>query len=149
MAKTNETKDIEARIIKFAQDKNMFVCPEVTIGWYHKGMERVDFLSYDTKDVFKCYEVKVSKSDFYSKCKNTFVGNYNYYVMPLDLYNIVKQDIPKHVGVYIPNSRSIRCSPALISVKKARKQLITNKQVLKNSMIRSLYREAQKGWRKK
>ena len=109
------------------------MCFEVTIGWF--GKERVDCLSYDTNGIWRCYEIKVSKSDFHSKAKKTFCGHYNYYVLTNDLYNEVKDEIPNHIGVYIGGSL----------VKKAKKQeLFVDEQVLKDSMIRSLYRESEK-----
>lgn len=77
----------------------------------------------------------MSKSDFYSKAKKTFVGHFNYFVMTEELYEQVKDDIPKHIGVYIGNY----CK------KKAKKQeLIVDEQILKDSLIRSLSREAAK-----
>ena len=109
------------------------MCFEVTIGWF--GKERVDCLSYDTNGIWRCYEIKVSKSDFHSKAKKTFCGNYNYYVLTNDLYNEVKDEIPNHIGVYVGGNL----------IKKAKKQeLSVDEQVLKDSMIRSLYRESEK-----
>ncbi len=112
----------------------VFGCFEVTIGWW--GKERVDFITYDTNGVWRCYEIKVSKVDFNSKANNTFVGHYNYYVMPLELFDQVRELVPNHIGVYT-ESRFI--------AKKAKKQeLLIDEQVLKNSLIRSLCREAEK-----
>lgn len=92
-------------------------------------------MTYDTKGVWRCYEIKVSLSDFRSKAHNTFCGNFNYYVMPNELYKKVKDEIPGHIGVYIGGN----------NVKRAKKQdLGEDEQILKNSMIRSLYREAEK-----
>lgn len=109
----------------------------MTIGWY--GKERVDFISYSTKEIWRCYEIKISKSDFYSGAINSFIGNYNYYVMPRELYKDVKKDIPPYVGVYVPEGKK------LYSVKSARKQeLKIDEKILKDSMIRSLYRESEK-----
>ena len=109
------------------------MCFEVTIGWF--GKERVDCLSYDTNGIWRCYEIKVSKADFHSKAKKTFCGHYNYYVLTNDLYNEVKDEIPNHIGVYVGGNL----------VKKAKKQeLSVDEQVLKDSMIRSLYRESEK-----
>ena len=109
------------------------MCFEVTIGWF--GKERVDCLSYDTNGIWRCYEIKVSKADFHSKAKKTFCGHYNYYVLTSDLYEEIKDEIPNHIGVYVGGSL----------VKKAKKQeLSVNEQVLKDSMIRSLYRESEK-----
>jgi hypothetical protein len=99
------------------------------------GKERVDLLSYDTKGIWRCYEIKVSKADFRSKAKKTFIGNFNYYVMPKELYEEVKEEIPNHIGVYCGNNL----------VKRPKKQeLAVDEQVLKDSMIRSLSRENEK-----
>lgn len=77
----------------------------------------------------------MSASDFRSKAKNTFVGHYNYYVMTRELYEKVKGEIPSHIGVYVGGR----------SIKRAKKQeLLVDEEVLKSSLIRSLYREAEK-----
>jgi hypothetical protein len=105
----------------------------VTIGWF--GKERVDYITYDTKGIWRCYEIKASKADFHSKAKKTFFGQFNYFVMPKELYEEVKDDIPNHIGVYVSGS----------CVKKAKKQeLGIDEQILKDSMIRSLCREVDK-----
>ncbi len=143
MPKTKETLQFEEYLKKYTKKQGIFGCLEVTIGWF--GKERVDYLTYDTNDWFKCYEIKVTKADFYSKCHKTFVGNYNYYVMPRELYYEVKQDIPNEIGVLVENKigdKIYEYSP-LRSIKKAIKQeLKVDKDILKNSLIRSLYREA-------
>ena len=133
MAKTELTLQLEKDICMETNKMGVFGCFEVTIGF--GGRERVDYLTYDTKGIWRCYEIKVSKSDFHSKCKKTFIGNYNYYVMTQELYDEVKDEIPKHIGVY--------CGRFL--VKKPKKQeLQVDEQILKDSMIRSLFRDAQK-----
>ena len=105
----------------------------MTVGWY--GKERVDYITYDTKGIWRCYEIKVSKSDFHSKAKKTFIGHYNYFVLTRELYDEVKQEIPNHIGVYVGGEL----------VKRAKKQkLSVDEQILKNSMIRSLHRESEK-----
>ena len=78
-------------------EKRTFGCPEVTIGWY--GKKRVDFMMTNTRGIVWCYEIKVSKSDFHSKHGYIFEGHYNYYVMTLELYEKVKDEIPDGVGV--------------------------------------------------
>jgi len=104
------------------------------MGWY--GKERVDYITFDTNGIWRCYEVKVSKSDFHSKAKNTFIGHFNYYVMPLELFEQVKNEIPNHIGVYADGNKCI---------KKPKKQILgINENILKDSMIRSLYREVEK-----
>jgi hypothetical protein len=140
MAKTDLTLELERSIYFATKKQGVFGCFEVTIGWF--GKERVDYMTYDTKGIWRCYEIKVSVSDFRSKARNTFCGNFNYYVMTEELYEKVKNEIPAHIGVHVGYSIGTRC------VKRAKKQALTeDEQVLKDSMIRSLSREAEKGFR--
>lgn len=133
MAKTELTKELEIAIAK--ETSEWFGCPEVTIGWY--GKQRVDFMTMDSKEIFRCFEIKISKSDFRSNHGHNFVGNFNYYVMPKELYYEVEKEIPKHIGVYTWNGRNLRL------IKRPRKQeLKVDINILKNSMIRSLYRDS-------
>ena len=137
MAKTETTLLIEKLLYKEFSKQGIFPCFEVTIGWY--GKERVDFMTFDTNDIFRCFEIKVSKSDFYSNAYTTFCGHYNYYVMPDTLYSEVEKDIPKNVGVYLLKNN------LLCLIKKAKKTSLTvDKEILKNSMIRSLSRDTTK-----
>lgn len=134
IAKTDLTLDLERKIFSATNKQGVFGCFEVTIGWH--GKERVDYMTYDTKGIWRCYEIKVSVSDFRSKAANTFCGHFNYYVMTKELFEKVADEIPKHIGVYIGGY----CE------KRAKKQeLGEDEQVLKDSMIRSLAREVQKG----
>lgn len=133
MAKTDTTLALEKRLYKDTNKIGVFRCFEVTIGI--GGKERVDYITYDTKGIWRCYEIKISKSDFYSKAKKSFVGHYNYYAMPYELYKEVENDIPKEIGVYCPGG----------IVKNAKKQTLKlDEDVLKLSMIRSLSRENDK-----
>lgn len=134
--KTEDTKRLEMAIWKATNKQGVFGCFEVTIGWF--GKERVDYMTYDTKGVFRCYEVKVTKADFHSPCHNSFVGDLNYYVLPPELYEEVKEEIPDHVGVYIVRGKTA------YSVKRARRQTVQDPDTLKDSMIRSLCREVTK-----
>lgn len=137
MAKTQLTTDIENALRKYTSRTGLFGCFEVTIGWY--GKERVDYMTYDTKGIWRCYEIKVSKSDFHSKAKKTFIGHYNYFVMPKKLYEEVQNEISKHIGVIIYDEHKLE------TIKKPKKQeLLIDEQVMKNSLIRSLYRESEK-----
>lgn len=136
IAKTDLTLDLERKIFSATSKQGTFGCFEVTIGWY--GKERVDYITYDTKGIWRCYEIKVSVSDFRSKAANTFIGHFNYYVMTKELFEKVADEIPKHIGVYVGSN----CA------KRAKKQeLKVDEQILKDSMIRSLYREVDKSFR--
>lgn len=133
MAKTEKTVEMERAIFKATNKMGVFGCFEVTIGWF--GKERVDYLTYDTKGTWRCFEIKVSKPDFYSNAHNTFIGHFNYYVMPKELFEAVKDEIPHQIGVYIGGTL----------VKRPKRQALgVDEQVLKNSLIRSLSRDAEK-----
>ena len=133
MAKTEETIRVEQQLWDYTQKTGVFGCFEVTIGI--GGRERVDYLTYDTKGIWRCYEIKTSVSDFYSNAELSFVGNYNYFVLTKEVYEKVKQNIPKHIGVIIDKD----------VVKRPKKQkLKVSEDILKDSMIRSLSRENQK-----
>jgi hypothetical protein len=127
------TLKLEREIWEATHKQGVFCCFEVTIGWF--GKERVDYMTYDTKGIFRCYEVKVSKADFHSKASKTFVGHFNYYVMPAELYEKVEAEIPANIGVYV-NGCCVK-NPK-------RQQLTVDAQTLKDSLIRSLSREVEK-----
>lgn len=97
--KTKKTLKLEQDIYNATKKVGVFGCFEVTIGFF--GKERVDYMTYDTKGIFRCYEIKVSKSDFHSNAKLSFVGHYNYYVLTRKLYEEVKDEIPDWVGIYV------------------------------------------------
>lgn len=135
--KTDETIAIEKAIAAETSKMGVFGCHEVTIGWF--GKERVDYMTYDTKGIWRCYEIKVSKADFRSKAHNTFLGHYNYYVMPRALYEEVQAEIPDHIGVFVFYGKNVGL------VKRPKRQnLGIDEQTLKNSLIRSLARDAEK-----
>ena len=100
MSKTELTKQIEALLFK-RLGRAEIGCGEVTIGW--AGNEIVDFITCDVdrNRCINCFEIKVSKADLHSKAKLTFIGNYNYFVIPEELYDEVKTEITSGIGVYI------------------------------------------------
>lgn len=99
------------------------------------GRERVDFITVNRKGIWKAYEVKVTKEDFHSKAAKSFVGNYNYYVMPEWLFNEVKDEIPDHVGV----------TDGKWNLKKAKKvELGLSENELYINLVCALNREANK-----
>lgn len=112
--KTKLTTEIELRFIDFLyNNKYELAVRECAIG-RRKRYGIVDILSYHGKPIangrgkprtrevtWRCYEIKTSKADFYSPHKWTFVGDYNYFVVPLELYEIIKEDIPAGIGCYV------------------------------------------------
>lgn len=133
MAKTEATLQLERSIYNETKMIGTFGCFEVTIGF--GGKERVDFITYDTKGIWRCYEIKSSVQDFRSKAKKTFCGHYNYFVLTKEVYDVVKDEVPSHIGIYIGGT--LKKNPK-------KQELKVKEDVLKDSMIRSMYREASK-----
>ncbi|EGQ2773823.1 TPA: hypothetical protein REA95_001564 [Staphylococcus pseudintermedius] len=120
---------------------NVYGCHEVTIGIepLRKGREIVDFLTYDSKNVFRAYEIKVTKEDLKSTAKLSFVGHYNYLVLTEELYEEVKDTnlIPFNVGLVVVGKGVIK--------KSGRKTLNMSDNIkLLESLMRSLNRENKK-----
>lgn len=84
---------------------------EVTLDYMTSDIRRIDFLQFKPvntgisgieKGIFIAYEIKSCKADFNSGFGKNFIGEKNYYVMPMGVYKEVVQDIPWEVGVYTP-----------------------------------------------
>lgn len=113
-------------------DTRIYWAKEVTFDNGTKNKCRVDFIKFMPvnntvsgieKGDFFCYEVKSSVEDFHSKNGHNFIGDFNYYVMPEDVYEIVKDEIPYSVGVFIPNGKHYRGEwYELRSAKKAKRK---------------------------
>lgn len=150
--KTEETLRMEKSIRRATRKMGVFGCFEVTIGF--GGKERVDYMTYDTNGIFKCYEIKVTKTDFRSEAAKSFVGHYNYYVLTRELYEEVKEEIPAWIGVYIGGCCERKAKKQDISAKEYKmRRSVGGKstevsypwtEMLKDSMIRSLYRDSDK-----
>lgn len=94
-----------------AYDTRVYWAKEVTFDYATSHAGRVDYMRYKPKNNtisgiekgdFYCYEVKSSVEDFRSKNGHNFIGDFNYYVMPKEIYDEVKKEIPYYVGVYVP-----------------------------------------------
>lgn len=140
MSEKPETIALKKAIFSEWSKQGVFGCFEVTIGW--AGKERVDFMTMDTKGVFRFFEIKVSVSDFNSKCHNTFLGKFNYYVLTQKVYEKVKAKIPADIGVYV-GSENLNCV-TLVKRPKARQVTLEQALVNKDSLLRSLSRDASK-----
>lgn len=133
MSKSKTTTQLEGAIYRSTRKNGTFRCFEVTIPI--GGSERVDFMTITTKGEVRCYEVKSSKQDFYSKYKHSFFGHYNYFVMKEELYEQVKDDIPDGIGVH--NGSWV--------IKRPKKQRLKFKiNTILWSLVRSLCRDADK-----
>jgi hypothetical protein len=116
MAKSKLTLDIESALDRHWSSQSTFGCPEVTIGWF--GKERVDYMAINgSKGIIRCYEI-------------------NYYVLPLELYEEIKKEIPEGIGIYVYNGLGI----TLVTKAKKREPKCSVEE-LKSYFIRSLRRE--------
>lgn len=109
-------------------DPRIYWAKEVTFDYSTSHAIRVDYMKFKPvnntvsgieKGDFYCYEVKSSVEDFHSKNGHNFIGDFNYYVMPQEVFEKVKNDIPYHVGVFVPTDEVWR---TLESVKKAKRR---------------------------
>lgn len=113
-------------------DTRIYWAREVTFDYATSNAVRVDFMKFKPvnntisgieKGDFYCYEVKSSVEDFHSKNGHNFIGDFNYYVMPEEVYEKIKNEIPYAVGVYVPEKMNYRGKwYDLKSVKKARRR---------------------------
>lgn len=155
MAKTELTKEIE-RALYFYTESNKagtYGCFEACLGLGY-GDEYVDFLTMDSKNVFRAYEIKVTFSDLKSKAKKSFVGDYNYFVIPAKLWenDDVKMYIRTNywrIGVIVYDEVTYAngyCSKGLHSVRKCVKMSIGigERVSLMHYMVRSLSRNTTK-----
>lgn len=121
--------------------KAIYFASEVTLRDGLVDYGRVDYVVFDQLKTWRFYEVKSSIEDFKSKAKWTFMGNYNYFIMPVDVYEKVKADIPSNVGVYVANKDYTK----LKNVKKSKyKELPIAERIYFNRFIVSLSRDANK-----
>lgn len=149
MGKTTTTKHLEKILWRYTQKMGTFGCFEVSIGFgdeYRNGVERVDYITYNTKGEFRCYEIKTSMSDFKSKAKKTFLGHYNYFVMTPELYKEINEKdkwlISPGIGVITISNDS---NSAFCVSKPSKKQVSYGMSgTLLESMVRSLHRETSK-----
>lgn len=160
--KTDRTKKLEQLLSYKFNSRSEFYVFECTIGWY--GREIVDCIMYNCDRQTYCYEIKQSVQDFHSKNALTFIGNYNYFVMPYELYLKVKDEIPNNIEVYVSikttNTRNFTQDnwneynlkrqqgiyenglDELVCIKKAyRQELKADKEVILSSMLRSMQRD--------
>lgn len=157
MGKSKLTKEIEKALLKENNKIGTFSCIEVKMGigkdqnYFNGKNERVDFITYSTDTTFKCYEIKVSETDLNSSASMSFYGDYNYLVLPIELYNKVKDktsfkrkySINKGIGIKTYNKGLFKVE------QKAKKKSISLgvKTLLLESMLRSLERDARKYWK--
>ena len=151
VAKRKETLAIEKALETNVDVIKGYGCEEITIGFVSRGMgkEIVDFMTMDYKGIIRCYEIKVTVSDLKSKAKKSWYGNYNYLVVSEGLREKIKdfkEYTREDVGIIVAEGTEQQekidnNDIELKIIKKAKRNDIDRetKEMLKESMIRSLY----------
>lgn len=160
MAKRIETLSIEEVLRADTQEKRIYGCEEVTIGffWSGGGKEHVDFMTMDSKGIFRCYEIKVTMADLKSKAKKSFYGHYNYLVITEKLWKEISESgidlsqygIPDYVGITIcvlsDDGKQVSKWNRWRKPRSAKKQNISeeDESMLKESLVRTMYYKMEK-----
>jgi hypothetical protein len=147
--KTTLTLEMEEALYYYCRENSDIVVEEVAIP-DDQGI--VDTLSCrltpDNLFEWRCYELKVSLADFRSKAKLSFVGHYNYFVLPKALYLKVKEEIPATIGVLVYHAFADRelGIPGYFSVEKKpqRQPLLVDEKALLYRLITAQAREVGK-----
>ena len=148
--KTPLTIEMETSLHQYCIEQGGIVVEEVTMPDDHGIVDTLSCLTkFDGTREWRCYELKVSKADFRSTAKLSFVGNYNYFVLPQTLFDEVKAEIPTGIGVLVYRPYGIAeempASGTFIIAKKAMKQsLAVAEEALLNRFMASLFREVRK-----
>lgn len=123
-------------------DTRTYWAKEITFDYGSAHPIRVDYMRFKPvnntisgieKGDFYCYEIKSSVEDFKSKNGHNFIGDWNYYVMPHEVFLQVCETIPYRVGVYCPNCGQLR------SVKRAQRM---NRNRATSEMLLMMFRSA-------
>ena len=105
------TKFLSNLLIERLSQMGKYWASEVSLDYGTTDVRRVDFMQFEPanqmsvsgieKGIFTCYEVKSCKADFNSGFGQNFIGEKNYFVMPMSLYKEVIHEIPHNVGVLV------------------------------------------------
>ena len=130
-------------------DPRIYWAREVTFDYATSNAVRVDYMKFNPvnntvsgieKGDFYCYEVKSSVEDFRSKNGHNFLGDYNYYVMPEEVFEKVKNEIPYHVGVFVPGR--MLCREEWYNLKSVKKAKRKNRERPVSEMLLMMFRSA-------
>lgn len=143
------TSDLSERLERYINpnmDTRIYWAKEVTFDYTTSHRIRVDYMRFnplnnyasgiEKGDVY-CYEIKSCMADYKSGYGTNFIGDFNYLVMPQELYEQVKNDLHwKYVGVLCPigNSLEVLKKPRRYSREKSIAEILL-------AMFRSANRE--------
>lgn len=150
-SKPKSRKDITSMLSAMTEkhigtsDVRVYWAKEVTFHYGTAEQVRVDYMQFKPinnsvsgieKGDFYCYEIKSSVADFKSKNGHNYIGDYNYYVMPKEVYNKIKDFVPYYVGVLVPSEKY---EGRLSSIKKAKRH---NRTITVAEMLLMMFRSA-------
>lgn len=110
----NDTTTFLSKLLVEQRLLRKYWASEVTLNYGSDHLRRVDFMQFCPnntitasgieKGYFICYEVKSCISDYKSGYGQNFIGEKNYFVMPMSLYkNLCTSDaFGIHIGVIVP-----------------------------------------------
>lgn len=148
---TRELSELTEKLINPRNDSLVYWAREVTFDYSTDHAVRVDYMRYKPvnntvggieKGDFYCYEIKSSVEDFYSKNGHNFIGDYNYYVMPEEVYEAIGNLIPYKVGVYCPTGWNGELQAVKKAKRKDRERPVSEMLLM---MFRSAARERKRG----
>ncbi|EOI06971.1 hypothetical protein UAY_00313 [Enterococcus moraviensis ATCC BAA-383] len=148
--KTSLTTQMEEVLYYYCRENGDIVVEEVTMPEEQGIVDTLSCrLTNEKQFEWRCYELKASKADFRSKAKLSFIGNYNYFVLPAALFTKVKEEIPSHIGVMVYHqylSTEDQLLPGYFTIEKKpqRQPLLVNEQELLFRLITSQAREVGK-----
>lgn len=152
---TKELSEATKNLICPSNDPRIYWAQEVTFDYSTSHSKRVDFMKFKPlnnsvsgieKGDFYCYEVKSSIEDFHSPNGHNFFGDYNYYVMPEDVFEQVKHEIPYNIGVYVPGE--IHYSGGFYELKSIKKAKRKDRERPVSEMLLMMFRSMAREKRK-
>lgn len=136
--KSDKTYQLEETIALATWKLGQIGCPEVGLG--EEGI--IDYITMEmTGDrLVRCYELKITKEDFLSDAKKTFIGDYNYYVIPTSLWNAVRSHIAPGIGCWCMDNRG----QAQCMLEAERRECSLDRNYVARRIIHGLRREHSK-----
>ena len=138
------TKQIEKIAYNFLWKKGRYLIFEVAVpraiqNKYHR--DRLDLCTYDSDGIFRGYEIKRNINDFHSASSWSWICNYNYFIMPKELYYKVKEEIPDGIGVWTVTEKS---KDMILEKRPKYRNLLCDKEDMLKMMLQGLSREYKK-----
>lgn len=154
--KTKLTTQLEETLYAYCAENGAVAAEEVTIPDANGIVDTLSYQQLPNGDLeWRCYELKVTKNDFHSSAKLSFIGHFNYFVLPHTLYQEVANEISADIGVLsyhaydqarLNQATDPVSTPGYLMVeKRARRQTLqVDEAQLMNRFILSLNREVHK-----